>query len=318
MKLTRFALVLVLLTLTLIQVSAQSQYSMVIEVRREGAEIRRENTDLWLPLPRQAIAFIGSGDTIRTDAEGRVHIPIDDTAQILLLSNSEFTLTDLTVDDSISVAGMITGNAVIQTTEDTDFASFALDLQDMQITQPARLMSVWSFPDEVDTLTVAEGTAIVAYNDTQVEVSEKTGYRAEPDRTSAIAFHPQWNAARLEAQLYGCEGEVQTIGNVTLLVRTGPGGGFQPMGTLDVGRIVSVMAQTETTEWTRIQFLTGFGWIRSTAIESDCTDIPILPDNTPEERFITVYNASAEETAILQPFFMSPADNAFVYRFVNN
>lgn len=314
----KHCLIVVITFLMTLMATAQENISAVIEVRYEGVEIRRPNSDLWLPLPQHAIAFIGSGDTIRTDEQGRVDIQFNETTHMLMLTNSEFTLTSLAINnDALSLDGMLTGNAMMETSPDTPFEAFNLALNDMTITQPATLMSIWSFPDATDAITVAQGNATVLNNSTQVDVHAESGFLAEPDRTDSVAFDPEWHAAGLEASLYGCEGVIQTAGNTPLLVRTGPGRGFQPMGTLDVSRIVTLMATTETTGWTRIQFLTGFGWIQSLAIESDCTDLSIFPDDSPEEKFITVVNVTDEELPILSPFIDSPANNAFVYQFVS-
>lgn len=312
-----FAILIALfLTITIV---AQTDLAAVIEIRAVGVEIQRPDSDLWLPLPLNAVAFIGAGDTIRTNETGRVDIQFSDTSHVLLLSNSDFTITTFSESaDGLTVDAVVNGNAVVETADDTPFADFNLQLNDLQVTSPASLMALWSFPDVTDVVTVAGGTATVNANDTDISVPAESGFFAEPNRTEAVMFDPEWHAAGLEADLYGCEGEVQTAGNVPLLVRTGPGQGFQAMGTLDVSRVVPLMGMTETTQWTRIQFLTGFGWIRSLAIQSDCTDLEIFPDDAPEEKFITLVNVRDGELAILQPFFQTPASNGFVYKVVAN
>jgi hypothetical protein len=58
------------------QIFAQDELSAVVDIRFETVEIKRPNSDLWLPLPSGAIAFIGEGDTVRTGTQGRVgHYP---------------------------------------------------------------------------------------------------------------------------------------------------------------------------------------------------------------------------------------------------
>jgi hypothetical protein len=298
---------------------AQDNLSMVIDVRYEGVEIGRENTDIWLPLPQGAIAFIGAGDTIRTTETGRVDIVLDDTAHMLLLSNTDFTIESFTSKNgNLSLEGHLNGNAIVETSETTIFDTFNLHLNDLTITQPASLMSIWSFADVTDAVTVAMGEATVFANDTDIMIPAEAGFFGEADRIEAISFNPEWHAAGLEAGLYGCRGQVKTAAESPLLVRTGPGRGFLAMGTLDISRIVDIMAETETTGWTRIQFLTGFGWTQSLAIESDCTDVPIFSDDSPEEKFITVINVTDEELTILEPFFESPANNVFSYQFIRN
>jgi hypothetical protein len=317
MRLLHIIMIIVLFLMSV--VVAQDNISAVVDVRYEGVEIRRENTDSWLALPQRAIAFIGAGDTVRTTGNGRVDILFNDTTHMLLLSNTDFTLTLLTSDnDRLSLEGTLNGNAVMETSATTTFDTFNLHLNDLTITYPASLMGIWSFADATDAVTVAVGTAMVSANDTDISIPSEAGFFAEVDRTEATLFKPEWHAAGLEASLYGCEAQVRTARDVPLLVRSGPGRGFLAMGTLDVSRVVAVMAETETTGWTRIQFLTGFGWIQSLAIESNCTDLPVFPDDAPEEKFITVINVTNEELAILQPFFESPANNAFSYQFASN
>lgn len=313
----KHCMIIIITLLMTIAASAQDNLAAVIEIRYEGVELRRENSDVWLPLPQYAVAFIGAGDTIRTDEQGRVQVSFDESTHLLLLSNSELTLTTLASDtDTLSLEAMLIGNAIFETSSDNPFDPFNLVLNDLTITDPALLMGIWSFTDATDAVTVAQGNAIVLMNDISVDVPAETGFFAEPERSESIAFDPEWHAAGLEARLYGCEGVVQTAGDTPLLVRTGPGRGFQPMGTLDVSRIVPLMATTATTGWTRIQFLTGFGWIQSLAIESDCTDLPVVPDDSPEEKFVTIINVTDDELSVLRPFIDSPANNAFVYQFV--
>lgn len=312
-------IMMIVLFLMSIAVVAQDNISAVIDVRYEGVEIGRENTDIWLALPRGAIAFIGAGDTIRTTGTGRVDVLFDDTSHMLVLSNTDLTITSLTSDnDKLSLEGILNGNAVVETSTPTTFDTFHLQLNDLTITDPASLMGIWSFPDVTDVVTVAVGTGMISANDTDIAIPAESGFFAEADRTESIAFKSAWHAAGLEAILHGCKGQVRTASGSPLLVRTGPGRGFLAMGTLDISRVVAVMAETETTGWTRIQFLTGFGWIQSLAIESDCTDLSVFPDDAPEEKFVSVINVTDDELEVLTPFFESPAYNAFSYQFVSN
>ncbi len=311
-------LIIIVMTLLIATVTyAQDNLSAVIDIRYEGVEIKRVDSELWFPLPQNALAFIGAGDVIRTDATGRVDIQFGESANLLLLSNSDFTIRSLSSsNDGLVLDSVVNGNAVIQTQEDNSFSSFTLQLNDLTITSAANLMSVWSFDDATDAVTVAEGTATIVANDTDITIPAESGFLAEPDRTEAIQFEPEWNSAALEAGLYGCPGV--SPGNVSLLVRTGPGQGFVAMEALEVNSTVPLMAQTESSGWTRIQFLTGFGWVQSLALTTDCTDLPILPNTVPEEKYITVVNVTNEEIDILRPFFQSPGTNAFTYQFVEN
>ncbi len=296
---------------------AQDELSAIIDIRFENVELKRDNSDLWFPLSRGAIAFIGEGDTIRTRAQGRVDIIIDESIHILLLSNSDFSLSSLTnTPDGLSLSAIMNGNAVIETSDDVNFNEFNVMLNDLSITEPANLMSIWSFPDIADAVTVAKGEATVFFNETTIPVPSESGFLAEPNRTEAITFEPEWHAAGLEAGLYSCPGI--SPDNVSLLVRTGPGQGFQAIGALPVNFELPLMGQTETTGWTRVQFLTGFGWVQSLALKTNCTDLEVFPDDTPEEKFITLVNVSDDELELLEPFFESPATNAFSYQFVLN
>jgi hypothetical protein len=234
-----------------------------------------------------------------------------------LLSNSDLTLESLTeTNDGLSLIANLNGNAVFSATDDAKFDQFEMMLNDLMITQPATLMSVWSFPDVTDAVTVATGEAEIFANDTILTIPPESGFLAEPNVTDVIQFEPEWHAAGLEAGLYSCPGTSPS--NVSLLVRTGPGQGFQAIGALPVNFELPLMGQTATTGWTRVQFLTGFGWVQSLALTTDCTDLDVFPDDTPEEKFITVVNVTDDELDILEPFFESPATNAFSYQFVTN
>ena len=195
-------------------VVAQDNISAVVDVRYEGVEIRRENTDSWLALPQGAIAFIGAGDTVRTTSSGRVDILFNDTSHMLLLSNTDFTLTLLTSDNErLSLEGTLNGNAVMETSTTTTFDTFNLYLNDLTITYPASLMGIWSFADATDAVTVAVGNAMISANDADISIPAEAGFFAEADRTEATPFKPEWHVAGLEASLYGCEGQVKTASN---------------------------------------------------------------------------------------------------------
>jgi uncharacterized protein YraI len=110
-------------------------------------------------------------------------------------------------------------------------------------------------------------------------------------------------------------GEVNTSGELNLNVRVGPGFNSGVIGNLPTDAVTRIMGISESGNWYRIQALTGFGWVRSSLVTTDCDTTPILPNNT-VERNLEVRRVRPLELEFLIPFYGLPEDNLWFYRSV--
>ncbi|HVO42563.1 MAG TPA: hypothetical protein VMT34_08065, partial [Aggregatilineales bacterium] len=120
----------------------------------------------------------------------------------------------------------------------------------------------------------------IAASSATVDVPEGYGVRADATRglsdvVKATSF------AQLDAALDGCAAVVQTIGDVVLNVRIGPGLSFQRIGQLETRRLEHVIGETETTKWYRVPFKGGFAWVFAPALKLDsgCAGLRQFPDS---------------------------------------
>jgi hypothetical protein len=291
--------------------NTQIAYAARLEVTYEGVELRRAGTVRWLTLPDNAIAPLGAGDQIRTDATGRTLIHFRDDSTLLLLPETAYTLEEYSVDaGTIRLYARLDG-AGLQTVN--NIANFRLEAFNMTITEAEGQFALWSDRFTPDSVTVATGHAMLQSATSITRLETGQGYRYQPHTPDVQAFEPPLNRARLIGVLDGCPGLVTTIEATRgVLVRTGAGTGYQRRGLIEDDRTVPLLARTQSGFWTRIQYASGFGWVVSDAVTTDC-DLPRLPDDTPEEDIRRAINADPRERELLRPFYGNPALDGWFY-----
>lgn len=308
----RGGLVLVLLALTALTLSAQRlTYAATLEVTHPGVEVRLANTERWLSLNEGAVMPFGPGDAVRTVEEGRAWLTFLDQAQLLLLSGARL---DLEAFDEAGSRVRLSGIAIQQTAFDADL-SFEIVADELTVTEPGRLLAIWSLPDQPDSVTVARGQARLTYAGESYPLQRGEGLQVRDDSVGVESFEGPWNAARLTSVLEGCQTRVDTVDGRGLLVRAGAGRGFARFWLLDDGEVVQAMATAYEGAWTRIQFLSGFGWVQSLGLAEGCTDLPTFSAENWLETSNYVINPREDEVDLLQPFFNSPLVNGWFYRY---
>ncbi|MDQ7025754.1 MAG: hypothetical protein Q9P44_09360 [Anaerolineae bacterium] len=290
---------------------AQSPLAASVEATFSGVEVKLNNTDEWLPLADGSNTPLGAGDSVRTDSSGRAILRFLENSTVLLLPETSYTLIEFSQSPtSLLLHAEIEGIAIQQVTGISDFE---LHTTQLVVDSAEGAFGIWSkstTPDE-DTVIVAEGQVTV----NEVLVEAGNGLMAH-DEMRVVAMSAPYNQARLIAVLDGCIGIVQTrAGTRGVLARTGAGTGYQRRGLIGDSGQLPLLGATESTGWTRIQFLNGFGWVVSNAVTSDC-DLPSLPDDSPEESIIQVTNADEFELAMLRPFYGNPLLDAWFYNIV--
>jgi hypothetical protein len=287
---------------------AQDSYAAALEISHEGLEIRLKGTEAWLSLSDGAVTAFGAGDTLRSNAVGRGWLHFGETASLLILPNSEFRLDAY---DAEQLRATFLGIALVQA---SSVASLEIQLQDIVLIGLEGNAGLWSAPNQPDIVTVAEGFATVRSGDSETEIRSGEGFRDTAEGGEIASLEAPYSAARLIGVLDGCAGLVQTGELAGVRVRTGAGRGYQQRGLIDNGNNAVLLGRTETSGWTRIQYASGFAWISSFALETEC-DLPILPDDSPEEDITRVINSDERELALLASYFGSPLFDGFFYGF---
>ena len=303
---------LMLVLLFLIAPFTAQESAAVLEVRSGKVEIQRVNTEAWIQVGIGAVMPFGSGDRVRTDEQGRVWLTFGDAGDMLVLPTSEFAISDYSeTSNGVRLTASLDGLLVQRWT--TLPTEYRLTMANDTLLSPAYHSAAW-VQEQSNVIAIAEGETIfvpageeelvvmggdIVWHDVQLQVLQLEGAS---------------NAARAEAELYGCPAIVKTVGSTGVLVRRGIGQFNERLGLIPDDSVVAALAINDAGYWIRIQYLSGFSWIIKDALEIDCPDLPRLSDQTPPERIYNIVGASEQEIALLQPFFGLPSEDAFFYR----
>lgn len=291
----------------------------VLAVRFGPVEVRRAGTEAWISLPIGAEMPFSSGDAVRTSKDSGRAVLSFAGLRWIILPNSEVMLDRymaLTVDEAFIEAHV---SGVLVTAASPGGAwQYTVHTPSFTITKPGTHAALWTSPGWPDSYIVAEGTgALTLADDTSVTIKAGEGFYNDGEQTTAVPLEAPYNAARLQSALYGCSAAVTTRDNVGLIVRRGPAIAFQNLDILLNGYKVTILGQTESSGWSRIQYLSGFSWMYTRALDQDetCTRTPpVFPNDTPQESIITAYNTDDDEKALLEPFFGPAKENYLFYR----
>ena len=99
--------------------------------------------------------------------------------------------------DPTLTAWQVMGVTLHQIASDITFSDFALQTVDLTVTRPAPLFGIWSRQEQPDTVTVAEGEAVLAVNGMDIAVEAGQGYFADGIQTTATAIDAPYSAARV-------------------------------------------------------------------------------------------------------------------------
>lgn len=310
-----FALMLTLLGGLIIQGQSPQELAAIMSVRYDGVQVRRANTEAWLPLSSGAAMPFGSGDSVRTNTTGRVSIRFAG-GEVLVLPETEFTLdlyTPLPTQGQIEWQASLSGVMVQRWNRHPE--RYSLQTTDGLLTQAGEVSAVWSLPEQFDTVAVHRGEGVVTINGEALQIPATRTAWLDPNAPQVVALDYPLNAARLEAELLGCPAIIDTVGKIGVLVRRGIGRFNERLGLIPYGATVNAMAINASGYWVRIQYKAGFSWIVEDAVDMDCPDLPRVSDQTPPERISSVINPSDAEIALLEPFFQTPLQDTFFYQY---
>ncbi|MEM6283178.1 MAG: FecR domain-containing protein [Chloroflexota bacterium] len=261
-------MLIILLTFTA-TAFAQSDIAAVLIVDSTPVEVQRVNTIEWLSVNVEAI--VGVGDQIRTGSGGTATITFfADGVQTGLEPETLYRIDEFNGDDSmfnLSVS-VLAG----QTRQRIDRALEGGSSYDVNVPGVSLVARGTDFRVRVEengrsSLLVAEGTVDATASLTS-SVPPLFGLRSAPDGTlsdvvAATTF------AELDAAIDGCPATVTTTDDVRLNVRLGPDTAFERVGTVAAEDIAIIKGVAGNTDWYRIDFRGGFGWVLSSTATID-------------------------------------------------
>ena len=213
---------------------------------------------------------------------------------------------------------LVTGRSLHAVPDAAVFADYQLDAGQVAVTGPSAQFGVQTNAENVVTVVSAEGVVEVAVGDDVIPVEPHMGLRVrdgEADPLVAIPEDVPINFARIEGELDGCPGAIQTANDVMLRVRAGPSDEFFYMGSIPDDTSVQLVgtAVGPGGRWYRFQFLSDFGWVTGRAIETDCSGLTEYPsygiENAPG-----IVQVQSFELPLLEPFFGTPEDDVWFFR----
>lgn len=317
MKSYRVWLIILSLLLTITPLVAQTndEYAIALDVRSEGVEIQRVDTQEWIALPRRAVTPIGVGDTVRILRDGRASMQFTDASSMLLLPGSQYLVEALAQDnDSQTVHLTFSGVTILNM---SDIENFRLTGRTITVTDVNGVVGFWSDDLSEDAVTVTVGTATIEYDDETTTINELEGILYQAENTVVTPMNDNAvNRAYLVGDIEGCRAIVQTTAQFPgVNVRTGAGENFLIRGLIEDDDEAVLLAQTENSGWVRVQYTNSFGWVIAIGLQETGCDLPVVPDTSAEEDLVRIINPTLDELDVLVPFYGNPRFDSWFYRY---
>lgn len=313
-----FALLTLMLMLSAAS-SAQGDMERAAQllITADHVSLRRSETAVPLPLPRDALAVIGIGDQVQTDSHGRALIRIEDSLDVLVMPETAVDLTGYTFSDGqVQVQISVEGHVIVGEAHGDLPVAITVNA-DQLVVYPAGMTAIWTHYEGGDVLTVqgassgyeVRGGGLHELNDGEGLYVDSSQVRIIPLKEKAAFLH----AAQLIGILFGCPAHVIRTGGEALNLRVAPGLSASAIGFAEENASVAVMGSTVSANWFRVQRFSGFGWMFGYYLDKTCANLATYP-NTAFERNLELRDVQPEEAQILEPFYGTPETNPWVYR----
>lgn len=308
----RISLLVLLIGFNFVPVQS-NDLAAIVRVLAEDVWFVRANTDAQFHVSAGAVAPFGIGDTIVTGDDGRVLITLDDESQILLLPDSRYTILDFAETDAENIffGGLLDGIAIHRFAESSSL-DYELESHHFLLDSSRGHFAVWSIADGLNAVTVASGEVEIQFENETQTVTANQGF-AVPYSEMAIALDAPLHASQVVGLAVNCNGTVSTNGSEGLRLRAGAALDYRVVDILQDGQSVRIVGTTDNNLWYRIPFQTGFGWIFSRLIDTDCDNLerfPNLVNEAPEQ----IRGVTELELEFLEAFYGTNETNTVFYR----
>jgi len=297
---------------------AQEPLAAVLEITYAGVELKRANTDEWLPLPVGAQAPFGIGDSLRTGKTGRVLLSFDDAAQTLVMPLSEFQLqTFVKAADKMDLkAKLVSGRSIQQISDPSRFESYLVEMQHMTLQAPTALFATQVFADVSSDVIVAQGAVTAVKGDEQIELNAGSGIRAGETFGEVVNLTPPQGFPFLAVGSDTCRALIQSTipGETSVSVRIGPGEGYLNLGNILNGTIIPILGVADEGGRYLTPYLSTYGWLIPSGVTlQSCNNLPLIPAEA--QIIYGVINPASFEMDLLVPFFGTPTENSRFYSY---
>lgn len=318
----RFRLGVLVLLLTVLSVQAlakaQQPLAAVVEITYAGVELKRANTDVWLPLPVGAQAPFGVGDTLRTDKTGRALLSFDAAAETLLLPLSEYLLQTFEETDQQFMLRLqlLNGRSIQRINDATRISSYQLNMQHMTLEQPTELFTTQVQPDTASDVIVAQGNITLNKGQDSLRLEAGSGLRAAETFGEVVEIIPPQGFSYLSVTSDTCRGLIKATipGETSVSVRLGPGEGYLLLGNIPNDTTVPIIGEADVGGRLLTPYLSTYGWlIPSGVMLQSCDNLPVVPAE--KQIIYGVVNPTSFEMDLLVPFFGNPTENSRFYSY---
>lgn len=297
---------------------AQQPLAAVVEITYAGVELKRVDTDEWLPLPVGAQAPFGEGDSLRTDRTGRALLNFGEAAQTLLLPLGEYQLQMFEETDEQFTLNLrlINGRSIQQIIDPNLIRLYQLDLQHMTLGQPNGLFATQVQPDIASDVIVAQGGIQLNKGQESITLEAGSGLRAGESLGEIVAITPPEGFPYLSVTFDTCRGLVKATipGETSVSVRLGPGEGYLNLGNIPNDTIVPIIGKADVGERLLTPYISTYGWLIPTGIVlQSCDNLPLVPAE--KQIIYGVVNPASFEMDLLVPFFGTPTENNRFYSY---
>ncbi len=253
-----------------------------LEVLEPGVEVLRADTSNWISVNLESI--VGTGDTIRTDATGRVRITFfNDGTSTELLPNTEYVIREFSGDiTSFTLTLEVVLGQTLQT------LGRVLDqASEYKVITPAMALSargtVFAIRVE-DTgragMLVVDGVVGATAEGEEAEVPPAFGIRAELEGELSPVV-PASTFEELDAALDGCAGSVTIADDVSYNVRATPSTDAPVIAMIPATAIDRFFGVTQSSGWYLVDVDGQRGWILATVVTIDeaCAGLRVFSDD---------------------------------------
>ncbi len=265
MRLKSIFILFILLLPILGTIHAQSdELAATLEVLSAGVEVQRVNTTNWIEVKVEAI--VGVGDTIRTDNTGKARITFfSDGVDTTLEPNTEYRITRFEGQDtSFHISAEVVVGQTLQRIGRVLDSNSSYDITTPSMALAARGTEFVIRVNDGGRAATLVSKGVVKADAESATADVPPGYGIRRDEGQPLSEVVQATTFdQLDSALDGCTATVKVDGDFSVNVRQGADLSFPLVGTIAPTVIDRFFGKTTATNWYRIPFRGGYGWIQS-------------------------------------------------------
>jgi hypothetical protein len=273
----RKLILLILLTACIVgfsgHVHADDNLVASLETLNDGVSVQRAGTLGFVAVKKETL--VGVGDSIKTDSNGQARITFfANGTDTTVLPGTEFRIDSFSgSEDQYQLAvTVVVGQTESRVQKLLDSgSSYQINSSGMEMAVRGTVFAVRVEQSGRSATIVEQGLVKTkSSGSASMNADIPAGYGVRTDKNKGLSdVVKAANFKQLDSALDGCGALIQTIGDVVLNVRLGPGLNFQRIGELETRRLEKVIGETETTQWYRIPYRGGFAWVFAPALKLD-------------------------------------------------